>query len=291
MLASASLSVQDGYGAADRPSYGQMASTYALSLLALNAVYRCLAGSELSSIVTMAAMLQCVASACLAIQVSGRTAASGVSAKSLGLDAGALCLRLSSTVHLDGYLPVDLTGDWLLQAVDLCTLFIVAWLLYQVLLGERADSYQAAEDSMDVTWLTLGCFVLATLFHADVDNFPLFDIFWMTGLLLGITAALPQLWLITRSGGRAEALISHYVAGMALSRCLSGIFLWHARHDITCQPWIEGFNHAAFAILGAHLLHVLFLGDFLYYYAKAVLKGGLINCALDQGVVEFFGVQ
>ena len=23
-----------------------------------------------------------------------------------------------------------------------------------------------------------------------------------------------------------------------------GIFMWHARFDITCEPWVEGYNHA-----------------------------------------------
>lgn len=70
--------------------------------------------------------------------------------------------------------------------------------------------------------------------------------------------------------------------------------MWHARFDITCDPWVPGYNHAIWAnvseaapskpkctcwskpcksccpevILGANALHMLLLGDFGYYYIK-----------------------
>lgn len=31
---------------------------------------------------------------------------------------------------------------------------------------------------------------------------------------------------------------------LATSRALSGIFMWHARFDITCVPLFDGINHA-----------------------------------------------
>mmetsp|Transcript_71458 Transcript_71458/g.209449 ORF Transcript_71458/g.209449 Transcript_71458/m.209449 type:complete len:110 (+) Transcript_71458:2-331(+) len=102
----------------------------------------------------------------------------------------------------------------------------------------------------------------------------------MAGLFVSVVAVLPQLWLITRSHGRCDALTSHYIAAMAVSRLLSGTFMWHARHDITSDPWVEGVNHGVWAILGAHALHLLFLADFAYYYIKAVLQDGL-NCRLQ----------
>jgi hypothetical protein len=67
---------------------------------------------------------------------------------------------------------------------------------------------------------------------------------------------------------------------MAVSRVLSGMFMWHAFNDITCKAWITGFNHASWAIMAAHLLQMLLLGDFAYYYVKAVLASGL-NCRVQ----------
>lgn len=37
----------------------------------------------------------------------------------------------------------------------------------------------------------------------------------------------------------------HYIAMLATSRALSGIFMWHARFDITCVPLVTDVNHVA----------------------------------------------
>ena len=41
-----------------------------------------------------------------------------------------------------------------------------------------------------------------------------------------------------------RTLPGHYIAMLACSRALSGIFMWHARFDITCVPLVGGFNQA-----------------------------------------------
>jgi len=135
--------------------------------------------------------------------------------------------------------------------------------------------------------MVIGSLVLGGLLHGNMNNRPIFDALWMAGLFVSTVAVLPQLWLITRTGGAVEALTSHHIAAMAVSRGLSGIFMWHARNDLSCNPWIAGFNHASYAILGGHLLHMLLLGDFGYYYIKAVLARGL-NCRI--AIMEDCGV-
>merc|ERR1719276_524626 len=199
-------------------------------------------------------MVQCLAVVLLALQMVSTGSASGISAQALSLDALAICCRLSSTLWLNGYLPVDASGDHIYQAIDICSLVVLAWLLHQILVVKR-HTYQAEEDSMPILPLVKGALVLAALLHGDMDDYPLFDTLWMTGLLTSTVAVLPQLWLITKTGGRVEALTSHYIAAMAVSRVLSGMFMWHAFNDITCFAWITGFNHASWAILAAHLLH------------------------------------
>jgi len=215
----------------------------------------------------------------LALQMISSGSAAGISAKALTLDALAICCRLSSTLWLNGYLPVDVTGDHIYQIFDICSLCILGWLLYQVLVVKR-HTYQAEEDTLPILPMAMGSLVLAFLLHGNMNNRPLFDAFWMAGLFMSVVAVLPQLWLVTHTGGRVEALTSHYIAVMAVSRALSGIFMWHARDDITCNPWITGLNHASWAILAAHFLHMLLLGDFGYYYIKAVLANGL-NCRIE----------
>jgi len=259
---------------------------YGLFALGAGAVWHLVADGEFSAILTMSVMVQCLSLVLLALQMISTGSASGISARGLTLDALAICCRLSSTLWLNGYLPVDASGDYIFQVIDICSLCVLGWLLHQVLVMRR-HTYQAEEDSFKILPMVAGAFVLACILHGDMNARKLFDILWMAGLFVSTVAVLPQLWLITRTGGHIEALTSHHIAAMAVSRILSGIFMWHARNDITCVQWITGFNHASWSILGAHLLHMLLLGDFAYYYAKAVFERGL-NCRIE--ITEDCGV-
>jgi len=247
---------------------------YGVFITSAGVVWHLVADGSFSSILTLSAMVQCLGVVLLALQLISTGSASGISARALSLDALAICCRLSSTLWLEGYLPADASGDHIFQAIDICSLGVLAWLLHQILVVKQ-HTYQAEEDSMPILLLVKGALVLAALLHGDMDDYPVFDTLWMTGLLISTVAVLPQLWLITKTGGCAEALTGHYIAAMAVSRVFSGMFMWHARNDLTCIPWIAGFNHTFWTILAAHFLQMLLVGDFAYYYFKAVLTSGL----------------
>jgi len=252
---------------------------YAFFGLGAYFVFSHMAGGEFSAILTLSVVFQSLAMTLLAVQVVIKRSMAGISVRALQLDVAAISLRLSSTTWLNGYLPVDMTGDWIYQLFDITSLAILSWLLHQAFFKQQ-HTYQASEDTLAVSPIVLGCALLAALLHADMNARPVFDALWLAGLLIGAVAVLPQLWLINRSNERCEALTSHYIAAMAVSRILSGTFMWHARFDITCDPWVEGFNHAVWTILGAHALHLLLLADFAYYYVKAILKSGLSDFQL-----------
>jgi hypothetical protein len=257
----------------------QVLVAYGTFILGATAVWHLVADGEFSAILTLSVMLQTLAVALLAVQVLLTGSMTGISAKTLLLNTLSLCCRLSSTLWLNGYLPVDASGDFVHQAFDVLSVAILGWLIHENFVNKR-HTHQADEDSFPAIPLVAGAFVLATLLHGNMNNRPLFDTLWMAGLFLSTIAVLPQLWLITRTGGRVEALMSHHIAAMAASSILSGVFMWHARNDITCQPWLGDFNHTIFAILSAHLLHMVLLGDFTYYYIKAVITRGF-DCRLE----------
>eukprot|EP00929_Paragymnodinium_shiwhaense_P028749 TRINITY_DN165_c0_g2_i1.p1 TRINITY_DN165_c0_g2~~TRINITY_DN165_c0_g2_i1.p1 ORF type:complete len:292 (+),score=79.73 TRINITY_DN165_c0_g2_i1:154-1029(+) len=259
---------------------------YSTFLAGSFALYHIAAGDNISAILTVAEMLQCLAVALLAAQVLVGGTVAGISARALGVHALGICSRLSSTLWLNGYLPVDESGDWFYQAVDICALAVELWLLYQCLVVRRS-SYQEEQDSLNVCPLVVLAFLLAALLHADMNARPLFDTMWMAGLFLSTVAVLPQLWLINQTGGKVEALMSHHIAANALATTMAGLFMFYAREDITCAYWIQDVNHAVLAILGAHLLHLLLLSDFAYLYLKAIATQGL-GCQLDmEGLAHF----
>jgi len=257
---------------------------YGVFILSAGAVWHLVSDGRFSSIFTMSAMVQCLAVVFLGMQLLSTGSASGISARALSLDALAICCRLSSTLWLEGYLPGDASGDYIFQAIDICSLIVLAWLLHQILVVKR-DTYQAEQDSMPILPLVKGAFILAALLHGDMDDYPTFDTLWMAGLLTSTVAVLPQLWLITKTGGCAEALTGHYIAAMAVSRVFSGMFMWSARSELKCVPWIAGFNHTFWTVLAAHVLQMLLVGDFAYFYVRAVLTSGL-NARIQTAAID-----
>ncbi|CAJ1430864.1 unnamed protein product, partial [Effrenium voratum] len=207
------------------------------------AVYHFVANGEFSAILTMAQMIQCLAFVLLVLKSWSQGTVAGISAKCLMLEALAFACRLSSTTWLNGYLPVDASGDFVYQVVDICSLVLVLSLVYRALVSHRW-SYEEEADSLPVLPMVAACFLLAALLHADMNSRPLFDTLWMAGLFLSVVSVLPQLWHIHQTGGVISACTGHYIAMLAFSRALSGIFMWHARFDITCAPLVEGVNHA-----------------------------------------------
>merc|ERR1712232_396392 len=205
-------------------------------------------GGQVSSIMVMAAIAQCLGVVFLCVQVFSTRTAIGISAKSIALDGLSIICRLSCTLWLNAYIPDDPTGDFLYQSIEVCSLILIAWLLYMVMVA-HSPTYQAAEDSANVLPMVATCLLLAAVFHCNLADRPVFDTLWMTGCFVGTIAVVPQLFLICTTGGRVHSLTSHYVVALALSRVLSGILMWIGRDYLTTDLWIEGFNHGKWAVL------------------------------------------
>jgi len=225
----------------------------------------------LSTFITLAMAIQCFAFMCLRLKISRTKSVAGISGRTLMLQAVSCALRLCSTTWLNGYIPVDGTGDWLYQLLDLCALLLVLQLLYCVFRTHRS-MYQEEHDTFNVELMALGCFVLAVLVHPDLNNRPVFDTLWTAALYIDVVAMMPQLSLMTKIRGEVEALTSHYVGATALSRATSLIFWYHGFVELA--PLDGGFNLAGWAIIAAHLLQVLLLCDFLFYYIRAMISTG-----------------
>merc|ERR1719446_925777 len=108
-------------------------------------VYHGVAGGQYSSILTLSALVQCLGVCFLCLQVILSGSAAGISARSIVLDIVAVGFRLSSTLWLNGYLPVDASGDYLYQGIDVCSMVLMIWPLHQVLVINRR-SYLELED-------------------------------------------------------------------------------------------------------------------------------------------------
>lgn len=221
-----------------------------------------------SSSLTLSAGLQCLGFILLTIKVKSQKVTSGISAKTLIMYAMTLCFRLSSTLWLNGYLPVDKTGDWAYQALEVCSLGLVCYLMRCALVTHRTSA-QEQHDSFpfNLQNLLMGCFILAVVVHPNLDRRTLFDILWTTGCYLETLAMLPQLWMISKIGGEVEALTSHFVVLSALSRVCSLIFWYRGFAEL--RPADGGFNFPGYAVMGAHIAQLLLSCDFVFLYLKS----------------------
>jgi len=238
-------------------------------------VYHWIAEGAFSGVFTLSAVFQCMAMCLLGVHAISTGSIRGISAKSLQLEAVALVCRLSSTTWLEGYLPNDASGDHLYQAFDFVSLGLVLAFLYHMRV--HRESYEADKDNLSVVTFVGVCFVLGMLLRADLDEKPFFDGVWMCGLFVASIAPLPQLWLMAKSKTNIPALMSHFVAAMALGRIMSGMYFWEVDDEITCAPLIGTFNHAKYTILGAHAVHLMLLADFAYFYIKTLATSGLAS--------------
>jgi hypothetical protein len=247
-------------------------AAYFICSFASAGIFWVVAGGARSFILTLSSIVHCFGIALLCFQVLSSRTAQGISVGTLMLEGASVALRLSSTTHIEGYLPFDRTGDGVYQCVDGICLAMVLLLLWRVRVQRRGTT-QVVQDTYNMWWLVLAAILLAIPLHANVDDDPIFDTLWMAGLFTGVAAQIPQLWLIAQMKGHADALTSHYILASALSVCMSFEYMYEARNEITCNEW-TGFNHASYVILLAHVVHLFILADFAYFYVRALMQKG-----------------
>merc|ERR1719440_881134 len=247
-------------------------------------VHHLLAEGELSAILTLSAIFSTLAFCLLTVQVlTGNI--TGISAKTLQLEAISIVCRLSSTTWLNGYVPSDYTGDFLYQAFDFMALAAAVWIIHQ-LLYVRID-YDKEEDEFPIGRLILLCAVPAFIFQPDLNDRPLFDGLWMCSLNIGAVAACPQLWMMAHRKSRIQNLTAHFMGVMGFSRFLIGLYMWAAYDELTSAPWwarrdydpeVHGeYHYAAPAVIAACIIHMVIIGDFTYCYMKNLATSGLAS--------------
>merc|ERR1719502_2477965 len=114
-----------------------IAIVYIIFMVGAGLVHHLVAEGELSAVLTLSAILQTLAFSLLTLQVLANGNASGISAKTLQLEAMSIVCRLSNTTWLNGYVPNDYTGDFLYQAFDYLSLAAALWVLYQLMCVQR----------------------------------------------------------------------------------------------------------------------------------------------------------
>merc|ERR1719321_2409184 len=169
MLQSANSTETTGKrGGASRVDF-KMICAYIGCAFLMGSVFHQIAEQEFSSVLTMSVLAQCLSFLLIALQISNSKSVSCISGKTMILQALSLCLRLSSTLFLDGYLPLDKTGDMMYQLVDVCSLMMVLHILQCIYKSHRV-TYEHEVDTVDAKNMVMACVALAVVFHPDLND-------------------------------------------------------------------------------------------------------------------------
>jgi len=255
-------------------------------------------GMVLSSCIIMAfftdfdfSMVQMLSSFCmlwafllLTIKVESQNSAKGVSSKMLEMWALTLFVRLSSTSIKRGYLPEDKSGEWLYQFFDVCIFFVVMRLIYS-LQRQHRQTYQEEDDLQGIFWTVPPTLMLALVFHPNLNRSKCFDTIWTSAQLLETFCMLPQLYMITKQGGKVETYTSQFVVLMFVSRLCAWLF-WYSGYPELADGYVEGvtagdFNWGGYLVMGMSTLQVLISADFMYYYVKAFMAGRAVQMPIS----------
>jgi len=223
---------------------------------------------DFSLVLTTSAGVQCLGFFLLSMKVKKQKSCAGLSSKTLEMYTLFLITRLTSTLFKNGYLPVDRSGDWVYQVADIGTLLVVLRLLYSMH-RTHADTYDKENDSLKVFNFLPACALLAVCIHGNLNNSWFFDVVWTFSMYLDTISMLPQLWLMMKKGGEVEALTSHFVACLFVSRACSFAFWFYGYVEIAPK---SQHNTAGLMIILAHSLQLLLCADFMYYYVKSLIK-------------------
>jgi len=253
-------------------SLKEMDSVAVAYILFALSLFVCVLGLKnwiLSSLLTLSLGLQCLAFATLAALVDTQRGLQGVSIKMVSMYAGVSAVRLCSTTRKQGYLPDDKTGDYIYQMCDVVSLFIAVGLIVQAK-GKLSWTYNADADSLNVLPAVAVSVIMAILIHGDLNNSPFFDTVWMTSLNLDTVAMVPQLWMLSKVGGKVPPQMGHFIACMVASR-MSSLLFWGLAYP-ELAPLGGGMNLPGIFIVMPQVAQVLVAGDFLYLYVKSHLS-------------------
>jgi len=212
----------------------------------------------------------------LSIKVECQNSAVGVSSKMLEMSLLTLFTRLSSTLIKRGYLPEDKSGEIMYQLCDVSIFFVVMRLVYTMQRQHR-QTYQEKDDLQTIFWTIPPCVMLAMCFHANLNRSPLFDTIWTSAQMMETFCMVPQLYMISKVGGKVETYTAHFVTLMFLSR-LCAWYFWFVSYPELANGYLEGesagdFNFPGYLIIMASTVQVLISADFMYYYVKAFMDG------------------
>jgi len=131
------------------------------------------------------------------------------------------------------------------------------------------ESYQESLDKLKVRYLLPGCVALALILTPHFKQGILYSYCWTVSFYVDVLALLPQVVMMNFSSGNKVAVpIATFVAATAVSRVVD-LWFWYLRFDLGPQGRWGNFNYSGWIIVSFHVISLLLVADFAYYYVRA----------------------
>jgi len=199
---------------------------------------------------------------------------SGISGMSLIMFAVSYVLRETETwvMSKNFVLTKRAVALEFLQSASIPLIFS---LLYSVFKKYR-DSYDESQDALKVKYLIPGCVVMGFVLTPQFRQGKMYSYCWTVSFYVDVLALLPQVVMMTFTPGKKVAVpIANFVAVTTLSRIVD-LHFWYLRFDLGPQGWWGNFNYSGWIIVSFHVISLLLVADFMYYYLRA-------RCSAYQG--------
>jgi len=152
-----------------------------------------------------------------------------------------------------------------LQFASVPLVFSLVWAVFKT----YRDTHQESLDKLKVKYLLPACVVLAFTLTPRFKQGDVYSYCWAISFYVDVLALLPQVVMMTFSPGKKVAVpIANFVAATTVSRVVD-LWFWYLRFDLGPQGWWGSFNFSGYLIVGFHVISLLLVADFMYYYLSA----------------------
>jgi len=146
-----------------------------------------------------------------------------------------------------------------------CVSFLLVLDVLRSVFWTHRSTYQEDLDVFKAWYLIPGCWTMGLLLRPHFSGLSWFYGYcWCSCLYMDVLALMPQVVMMSRSGGKVEAPIANFVAATSVSRCgdllHSLVYLGEMREQEPFSYW--------FVVLW-QMMHLLLVADFMYYFLKA----------------------
>jgi len=221
--------------------------------------------SDFSAVMTGGTTISALGWLILCADVRQAKSVQGISAQSLQLFVVFYITRLTATTLKNGYIPVDRSGDFMMQAFDALSLVFVLHLIYCTQRTYQ-HTYQEEHDTIPIMPMLVPAFILGYFLHGDFNKNEFFDATWATSLNIETLTLLPQLWMMAKIGGVVNQATAHFIFCQSTACVCRFTFWWWAYDEQTTQAY--GYH-----IIVSHFLQLALCADFMFYYVQSVING------------------